>query len=282
MKHRGVATDQQILYAAFLIAVSLNCQASWGGPSDHIPFRQAKEHILVTASLNGGEGLTFAVDTGTTYTMIDRRVAREQGLKQGKSKTVAVAGKRVKVYETEIPELCLGSTCFESVNARICDLSSFDGIDGLLGLELFRSVGLTLNFDKDYLEFQPTDDLLSNQAFVTALAFVPIRVECGDQTLVFMLDSAGIDLILFEERIRDVMPLRRTGSNRRLQGAGASFSVEKVVIPELSIGHLQLEDQTAYVTTEPPLGTIHGIIGLRGLGLKRLSLDYQQHRISWE
>lgn len=282
MKHRGIATDQQILYVALLIAVSLNCQVLWAGPTDHIPFRQARGHILVTASLNGGEGLAFAVDTGTTYTMIDRRVAREHHLKQGNSKEVAVAGKRVKVYETEIPRLCLGSTCFKSVSARICDLSSFDGIDGLLGLELFRSLGLTLNFNENYLELEPTEDLLSNQTFVTALAFVPIRVQFGDRTLVFMLDSAGIDLILFEDRIRDVVPLKRTGLSRKVQGAGVSFSVEKVVIPELSIGHLHLENQTAYVTTESPLGTIHGIIGLRGLGLKRLSLDYQQHRISWE
>jgi predicted aspartyl protease len=241
-----------------------------------------KGHILVTASLNDGEGLTFAIDTGTTYTMIDRRVAREYDLHTGKPRTVSVAGKRVKVYETQIPRLCFGSTCFESVNGRICDLSSFDGIDGLLGLELFRGVGLTLDFNENYLEFQSTDGFISSQAFVTALAFVPLRVQCGDQTLVFMLDSAGIDLILFEDRIRDVVFLKRTGLRQRVQGAGASFSVEKVVVPDLSIGHLQFENQTAYVTNEPPLGTLHGIIGLRGLGLKRLSLDFQQHRISWE
>jgi hypothetical protein len=193
-----------------------------------------------------------------------------------------VAGKRVKVYETEISRLCIGQTCFESVTARICDLSSFDGLDGLLGLELFRSVGLTLDFVENYLEFRSTEGLLSSQRFVTELAFVPVRVQCGGQTLVCMLDSAGIDLILFEERIRDVISVKRTGSSHRVRGAGASFSVEKVSMPDLSLGHLQFENQTAYVTTEPPLGTLHGIIGLRGLGLKRLSLDYKNHRISWE
>jgi predicted aspartyl protease len=228
------------------------------------------------------EGLTFAVDTGTTCTMIDRRVARERGLKPGKSKTVYVAGKSVKVYETEIPRICLGKSCFESVNARICDLSSFEGIDGLFGLELFQRTGLTMDFNENYLEFQPTDGLISSQAFVIPLSFVPIRVQCGDQTLVLMLDSAGIDLIFFEERIRDVVPLKRTGLRHRVRGAGTSFSVEKVLVPNLSLGHLEFEDRTAYVTTKPPLGTLHGIIGLRGLGLKRLSLDYRKHRISWE
>jgi predicted aspartyl protease len=282
MKRDGVATKREILPVVLLFSFSLSSQHSWGEFSDRIPFRLEKGHILVTASLNDAEHLTFAVDTGTTYTMIDRRVALEHGLKQGRAKTVAVAGKRVKVYETQIPRLCIGQTCFESVTARICDLSSFEGLDGLLGLDLFRSVGLTLNFVENYLEFRSTEGLISSQRFVRALAFVPVRVQCGDRTLVFMLDSAGIDLILFEERIRDVISLNRTGSSHRVQGAGVSYSVEEVSVPNLSIGHLKFEDKTAYLSTQPPYGTIHGIIGLRGLGFKRLSLDYKNHRISWE
>ncbi len=283
MNQGGVGRKRSILHAVFFISVSLSSQISLAWPSDRIPFRLSKgHHILVAVSLNDGEGLTFAVDTGTTYTMVDRRVAREHNLKPGKPKMVSVAGKRVKVYETEIPRICFGPTCFESVNARICDLSSFDGLDGLLGLELFRRKGLTLDFNENYLEFQATDGLISSQAFVTALAFVPLRVQCADQTLVFMLDSAGIDLILFEERVRDVIPLKRTGLRQRVQGAGASFSVEKVVVPDLSIGHLQFENQTAYLSTEPPHGVLHGIIGLGGLGLNRLSLDYERRRVSWE
>ena len=71
MKHGGAATRRQILPAIFFISLSLSSQPSWGEPADRIPFRLEKGHILVTASLNDAEGLTFAVDTGTTYTMID-------------------------------------------------------------------------------------------------------------------------------------------------------------------------------------------------------------------
>ncbi len=265
-----------------LLAISALQDFSWGGPSDRIPFHLVEGHILVTASLTGGDILTFAVDTGTTYTMIDSRVARDYGLKKGKAVTVDVIGKRVNVYETQIPRICFGSTCFESVSARICDLSRFSHLDGLLGLEVFRRGGLTLNFTENYLEFHATDGLASSQKFVGVLPFVPIRVQCQDQTLVLMLDSAGIDLILFEERIKNLVTLERTGASRRVQGAGASARVEAVLTPDLSVGHLELKNRTAYLWTKPNSKRIHGIVGVAGLGLKQLSLDFEDHRVSWE
>lgn len=254
-----------------------------GGRSvSRVPFVKQGNRIVVSATLGNTESLSFAVDTGTTYTMIDSRVARDYGLTEGKVRKVSVLGRHVNVYETRLPRICFGRTCFESLEARICDLSRFSNLDGLLGLEAFRETGLTLDFSTKQLLFHPTEELASSQRFVGVLPFVPIRVQCGDQTVVLMLDSAGIELILFEQRVRDLVKLNRTGTNKTVLAAGASFETEEILMPEFSIGHLKLTGKVAFLWAEPTHRRIQGVLGVSGLGLKQLSLDFKNNRISWE
>lgn len=91
------------------------------------------------------------------------------------------------------------------------------------------------------------------------------------------------DLILYESRVAGLR-LRRTGEKTRVVGvAGREVSLERVIIRELQLAQLAWQNLSAYVLAGPaPETGPDGILGITGLSVKKLNLDFANKTISWE
>lgn len=116
------------------------------------PFRIGSGLILIKAEISGPLGMADAalvLDTGATTTALNRRLLNSLGYDPGSS-TDLVRIATGSAMET-VPRLMvnrLGALGRHAVGLRVLahDLPTEAGVDGLLGLDFFRGLSLTIDF----------------------------------------------------------------------------------------------------------------------------------------
>jgi aspartyl protease family protein len=121
--------------------------ASRGSRRVEIPYDKRSSSILVAGSASG-QGLSFIVDTGATYTMIPSSIAKALNLLNSKNPVaeVTTAGIVVKAQQVVLPSLTIaGKITVRNVTALVYDMPGNLGDKGLLGLNVLR--GLNMQMD---------------------------------------------------------------------------------------------------------------------------------------
>ncbi|MBN9396320.1 MAG: aspartyl protease family protein [Candidatus Melainabacteria bacterium] len=125
-------------------------------------FEYAHKEILVKCRLNQGEEIDFLFDTGASETIIDRRVALDNGLvKQGEVAINAINGS-ITTNTTSIDRLEVGSLILNDVEARIMDLSGQSRhlgrrLGGIIGTNVISRFVTVIDYGKSRLSFHDAD-----------------------------------------------------------------------------------------------------------------------------
>ena len=184
-------------------------------PLTSVPLQPYGPFYLVDVKINDQGPFKFVIDSGTTSTIVDTKVARELGLSEEDEKDSSDP-------RVEIDALMLGTARFVGVEARVRDLDKIwgDGSpSGVLGFDLFgdRLVTLDLPLQKlllfdgelpapDGQEILPyslqsrVDDLGQRQ--------VPtIEIEVADRTLSVELSPLGFGTLALPKSQMEQFPL---------------------------------------------------------------------------
>ncbi len=120
---------------AVLFAVSLAVAGAAGAAE--VPVRVHGGMLLVRASLNDRFEGTFLLDTGATYCVVSRDVAREAKLKGrvgGDLLRLMTANGPIEARLAEAREVQVGSVRARDVEVAVVDEPPIPGLDGILGL----------------------------------------------------------------------------------------------------------------------------------------------------
>ncbi len=94
-------------------------------------------HYVLNATINGHEA-TMLLDTGATDVVVSDDLARDIGLRRGPAGYAMTANGRVKIYQTTIDQLQIGSILLHSVPASINP--AMDGGGVLLGMSALKQL----------------------------------------------------------------------------------------------------------------------------------------------
>ena len=124
--------------------------ASAPAANDTIPIEIYAGYLLIVhGTLGGLSNLRFAVDTGCSHSLIDRKLARRMGL-SGRPGTVFDFGRSVPVEWVDVSGVQVGSLTVNRAPMMVGDLAYSKAfatqVDVILGLDLLR----TRNFSLDY------------------------------------------------------------------------------------------------------------------------------------
>jgi clan AA aspartic protease (TIGR02281 family) len=262
------------------------CQAEI--PSVEVPFEWKGGHIVVKGSIGGIEDLNLVIDTGASSTTISKRVAKKLGLK-GKKKQVLAYAKKVKVEEVRLPSVQIGELHLEDVPAWtkgriwVSEAREMVRIDALIGLDFLKQTNLTIDCESRLVRFGPIEAGVTFQSFYPGLPFVVVRMSVQGQPIKVMLDSGAEDLILFQRRVGGRFSMNKTREVKGVQHSGGKAELRKVQLSEVTIGPTGLAELEAFLMEgRVPDSGLDGVLGIRSLGLRKFSLDFQTNRISWE
>jgi predicted aspartyl protease len=165
-RRSGVVRARLFGFAILLLGLALGCSLpsaiSPGAPSETAPGEVSFElkgpneaALIVSAKINGKGPYDFVLDTGATFTCVDRQLAEELKLPDwsGPLGTVVIAGGEGEMGFVKIDKFQVGDTASASELAACkLDLSRMQppgfGIKGLVGLNFLKNYRLTIDFQR--------------------------------------------------------------------------------------------------------------------------------------
>lgn len=108
-------------------------------------------NLVVPALLNKTTTGTFIVDTGATFTVITPQLASEMGVvidKATPKMSILTANGWIQAPVVTIHHMSLGDVQIDDVQAVVQDLGGDPNLSGLLGMNFFKDIELTIRRDK--------------------------------------------------------------------------------------------------------------------------------------
>lgn len=250
-----------------------------------IPFELMSDFLVVIKGRIGDlDGLKFIVDTGTTRSAIDRRLADRLRLRTRKGK-ITNFDRAIPIERAELPELEVGPIRAEAVTVLVLDLARYsplaENVDGIMGLDLLnRSKKFAIDFENRTLRFELSRKGDSSGA--DPLCFlVPLIVQGHSMHLI--VDTGSPDIFFFRDRFRHLSPKIRT------EGEGTDVSIGRVQATRLKVLGVQHFGRdvatTVFLIDGPGRGALpgtDGVLGLASLHARRVEFDFDAGALHWE
>ncbi len=220
---------------------------------------------VVSVRVNGGDEVTFFIDTGGSEVALDPEFAKELGLPQfGEVQGTFSGGEHASVGESRISSLTIGDWIVKNlpvVTLPLRQLSKGLGvkrIDGVIGTTLFYHFLATLDYPRGELVLRRKTAAAREQFAAepsTKSVTVPIwmasdhfmvgwgRVETLPPTLLFVdTGLAGAGVKLAELVIKDADIKLEQGKAYEGAGGGGKLKIVPYTVGQLSLGDIEEHD----------------------------------------
>src|SRR5580658_6144905 len=149
---RLVAVGTELLLVAALIAQARAQDLDRSCPNLPLSFDLVSNfEIVIQGRMGELDGLRFILDTGSSYSVIDRRVADKMGLHRRPGKAFSY-DRDLAIEWADIPDVRIGSMRVSGIRimvARLADISEFaKNVDGIIGLDvLSRAKKIDIDYE---------------------------------------------------------------------------------------------------------------------------------------
>lgn len=277
---------QVLLLLGLLSASPLPAQNPINSPvTCTIPFQlRAGFLVVVNAQIGELEGLKFIVDTGASYTFIDRKVAERLKLQRRPGKTTNF-DREVPVESAVIPDMRIGQVRSGAIRVMVAKLREYsevaEDVDGIIGLDVLSKSGkLIIDYEKHAISWQlqgETGGAGASPAYVA----IPFLVQGFPMHLI--LDTGFQGILLYKDRLRKEFPDLRTQGGTREVDFGR-LQTTQVKLPGVRLGG-QETIATVFLADGPDSGGLPGVdgyLGISSLNAKRVEFDFAAKLLRWE
>ena len=239
--------------------------------------------VLVPGQVGSLDGLKFILDTGSTHTVIDRRVADRLRLPRHPGR-VTNFDRYIPVEWADVPQLRVGPMQAEAFRVMVADLAELSAFgqeaDGILGLDLLsRARKLAIDYDKKLVTIE-MDPRSEDRAPLSIGFVVPVAVQGFPMHL--LVDTGLRDMLVYKDRLRSALPHLRTEGEPQPAVIGRMHATQ-VNLPGVQI--FGPDAVTSVLLIDGPnsdVGAVDGYLGPTSLHAKRLELDFAAQLLRWQ
>jgi len=179
-------------------------------PSDDPIVFQLRTGFLIVVHVKVGSlsGLKFILDTGTTHSVLDTKIADKLSLPR-QNATVLNFDRKLKIGWSNVSELQIGSLRVRNLRMMVASPGESselaDSIDGIIGLDVLRLCrSVLINFDENLLTLRLGQ--AGDEAELHQTKALVVHLNVQGRQLCLILDTGLHDIVLFEDRIRKNVP----------------------------------------------------------------------------
>lgn len=282
---RTLRTGGRLLLAAVLISHATAQDLQRPNPSSVIPFELVSNfEVVVQGQIGELDGLRFILDTGSSRSVIDRRVADRIGLSR-RPGSVLSFDRNLAIELADVPELRVGPIRVADMSmtvASLADISAFaDHADGIIGLDvLSRARKIAIDYERRRVSFE-LDEGQGSEPSAMKTFIVPVIIQGTSMRL--LVDTGLQYMLLYKDRLRSALPQLRTSGEPRDALLGR-LPVTQVELPGVQI--FGSEAVTPVLLLERPektsVGEVDGYLGPASLHARRLELDFAAKTLRWQ
>jgi hypothetical protein len=252
--------------------------------SDHsilrgsIPVKVYRGFLVVAEGQFGGnlKPQNFVIDTGTSPSVLNIRVASELGLSLHQAQISAV-GRQSEISAALVPEILLGPLRVKSIHFLVTDLSAAERelgvpIAGILGMDVLGKNSFRLDYRNHLLEFGDVIPEGIPVVLSTSMDLPIVEVIVEGRVLHLLVDTGSERLVFFANM--GVREFSLDASNELVPGRSIAGTV-----PGRTVSSLVLEvdgkrfRQEAVLVPSGDASLFDGLLSVRSLGIRVLSLD---------
>jgi predicted aspartyl protease len=242
--------------------------------------------FIVTARGSAGamHDLTFLIDTGTSTSILDARVAQALALTGGPS-TLATFSTLEAADQVEVPTMRLGPIQRTGMRVLVADLTGLKPTFGtapdvIVGADFFRDERFTIDYTARRLHFGPAEGMAARVPLDPSTSHLIVRVTIDDTPLRLVVDTGSEVIALFEHRI-PASWRRRAGSPVAAADFTGAVPLRPLIVSNLSIGDSTWLDQPTYLLAGNGPGRYDGVLGIRALNVPSVAFDLIDMTLSW-
>lgn len=289
---------------------TIQSNSNVAGPSSAvtIPFELVNRHVVIQVKVNNSRPLSFVLDTGDKFAIIDLERAKELGLTlQGELRAAGAGSERptgafVKDATFTIPGLA-GFTQPVNIALPVRHMAPRMGqdFDGILGSEFIKEFVLELDYQARVIKLHNKDKF----NYTGPGESIPIKLNGAGHPIIdgevtpigsdpvkgkFVLDiGSGAALILYSPFVVEHHlpgPDQKTIKAIGVGGAGGASNGRIGRVTELKIGAFKISNLTTMFSEDKEgalaSSAVLGNIGAQVMSKFRLLLDYSHDRIIFE
>jgi len=253
-----------------------------------IPFQLEGGFLIqVEGGIGPLEGLKLILDTGTTYSVIDRRIANRFSAKRRPGRVFNYDG-FASVEWAEFPDVHFGPINVHNVSMMVTQLAQYSELigsaDAVIGLDLLSMAGkLGVFYDSRTVVLTPRDGNTHGSSQGERPEHIAVQAMVEGHPIRLLLDTGLDGIVLYEDRIRKWAPnLRFTHQRKdahmgRLQG-------KTVRLPNFRLGRSDF-DAEVFLMNGPKDDLLAGVDGYLGTGVlkaKRIEVDLEGKTVRWQ
>jgi predicted aspartyl protease len=247
--------------------------------------------IVAKGRIDSLSGLNFLIDTGQTYTSVDRSIAEKLGLDASSSGSVSILNfdKKEPARSCSLGKIGMGGFEEESVPVIVDDLRWFvsEGlhIDAVIGLDLLRKRGsLRVDFREKQIVFDPTSPIPGRAVPLRQNPWsVTVNIDLPQHRAEMILDTGMRGTVFYREALENhsvpyILEQHSVGAS-----SGGMVEFTLALMPPTRLGGQNL-NREAYLLTKPgargPSG-IAGFLGIATLHAKIVEFDFTHQELRW-
>jgi predicted aspartyl protease len=245
--------------------------------------------IVARGSVGKLSNLVFIVDTGTSRTIVDVRIAEQLQLKSTPHKLM-ILDHDADAKLVELPSLQLGPIYAQSpqvIAINLSDVARQFGIqaDVIVGMDILCRHSFTIDYKLGQIQFGLLEAFRhSVQLEHQAAPYLVVEVRINGRVFPLMVDTGFDGLVLFSNHLPKEtkqfgFEIQRTGSS-----PAGQVSLRQATLAKVRIGDSKVHKVRPLVveTGERDMGAFAGILGARVLQSSCIRFDYQTMTLSWK
>jgi Aspartyl protease len=260
-------------------------QAAQAVTSHSLKFELRERYqIVVRGAIGPLDGLRLLIDTGSTPSMVDRKIAKKLELPVLTSEFVSF-GQRHRTLTAVLPGIHLGPLDVGAVEAGVGDLSFLHGVDAIIGLDVLSRRSFSIDYENHLLVFGPIDTHRSSTALESTPPFLTVQMAIAGRPVRLLVDTGSGRLVLFAHRMQGRLPLLQVHGELLMYHLSGTSRLDRVVLPLLDIGGSTIDRVEGFMSDTPVEDyppEIDGVLGLRSLAWKHADFDFERNRLAFD
>jgi predicted aspartyl protease len=233
--------------------------------------------IVVRGSAGPLKNLNFFLDTGTSPSILDSRVARKLNLEEETATNIVILGGRAQGRVATLPSLELGPVERSDLHVTTADLSFLDKripyrIDGIIGLDVLGQSAFEIDYAARVIHFGPPPPLQALVPLQLEGGLATIAAEINDVPVHLILDTGASSMILFDKAPGSGV---RVDAELRSNKSPGEFASKSVLLHTLRLGKEEFRVEPALVVHNPKQTQLDfdGLMSPAALRITRMSID---------
>jgi Aspartyl protease len=234
--------------------------------------------FLVVAQGQFGETLeheNFILDTGTSPSILNRRLAKQLGLAISSGREAEMSGVRASQLAL-LPELQIGPIHVKSLPFVVMDLSRLERdlgipIAGQLGLDVLGRSSFRLDYQLRVLDFGEVEPKGLSVPLDPSSPVAVLRATVDGESIRLLVDTGTNRLVVFGRR--SGQPLSRAFSvpaREASMAAGLTIETRRV---DLQMANAKFSVDKAYLIPRSEDSLFDGVVGVQALGVQSIAFD---------